>query len=129
MISWQMPVFLLSSFFSTTIVGFYALGATVLRMPINIIGISIAQVFYQRASEEKNKAGVSQIALNTYKRLVALGLFPLFMLCIVGQDLFSVAFGHNWIEAGLYIQILAPWIFFTLISSPLICSNFVVSIL
>jgi lipopolysaccharide exporter len=118
-ISLQMPVLLLSAFFTPAIVGFYALGAAVLRMPMNIVGSAIAQVFYQKASEEKNKGEVSEIAINTYKRLVALGLFPLFMLCIVGQDLFSVAFGHNWIEAGLYIQILAPWLFFTLISSPL----------
>jgi len=118
-ISWQMPVLLLSAFFTPTIVGFYALGATVLRMPINIIGTAIAQVFYQRASEDKYKVGISQITLNIYKRLVASGLFPLFMLCIIGQDLFVVVLGPNWIEAGLYIQILAPWIFFTLISSPL----------
>jgi O-antigen/teichoic acid export membrane protein len=118
-ISWQMPVLLLSAFFTPQIVGFYALGATVLRMPINIIGNAIAQVFYQRASEEKNKHGVSQIALNTFKRLVAIGLFPIFMICIIGQDLFAILFGDIWIQAGLYIQILSPWIFFTLISSPL----------
>ena len=30
-----------------------------------------------------------------------------------------VVFGERWVEAGLYTQILAPWVFFWFISSPL----------
>lgn len=118
-ISWQLPVLFLSFYFSPAIVGFYALGSAVVRMPLRIIGSAVAQVFYQKASEEKNRGDVYQITINTYKRLVALGLFPLLMLCIIGQDLFLVVFGHNWSEAGIYTQILAPWAFFTFASSPL----------
>ncbi len=117
--SWQLPALLLSAFFSPIIVGYYALGTAVIRMPMNIIGGAIAQVFYQRACDAKNKGESSQIVENVYKRLVAIGLFPMLLLCLVGQDLFSVVFGHNWAEAGLYTQILAPWMFFTFISSPL----------
>ena len=118
-LSWQLPALLLSSFFSPIIVGYYALGTAVIRMPMNIIGGAIAQVFYQRACDAKNKGESSQVVENVYKRLVAIGLFPMFLLCLVGQDLFLVVFGHNWVEAGLYTQILAPWMFFTFISSPL----------
>jgi len=118
-ISWQLPALLLSSFFSPIIVGYYALGTAVISMPMNIIGGAIAQVFYQRACDAKNKEESSQVVENIYKRLVAIGLFPILLLCIVGKDLFSVVFGHNWAEAGLYTQILAPWMFFTFISSPL----------
>lgn len=118
-ISWQLPVLLLSFYFSPAIVGFYALGSAVVMMPLKIIGSAVAQVFYQKASEEKNRGDVYKIVINTYKRLVAAGLFPLLMLCIIGQDLFVVAFGHNWSEAGIYTQILAPWAFFTFVGSPL----------
>ncbi len=118
-ISWQLPVLLLSFYFSPAIVGFYALGAAVVMMPLKIIGSAVAQVFYQKASEEKNRGDVQEVVINTYKRLVASGLFPLLMLCIIGQDLFVVAFGHNWSEAGIYTQILAPWAFFTFVASPM----------
>ena len=117
--SWQLPALLLSAFFSPVIVGYYALGNAVVRLPMNIIGGAIAQVFYQRASEAKNKGQSAHVVENVYKRLVAIGLFPMLLLCLVGQDLFSVVFGHNWAEAGLYTQILAPWMFFVFISSPL----------
>lgn len=118
-ISWQLPALLLSAFFSPIIVGYYALGTAVIRMPMNIIGGAIAQVFYQRACDTKNKEESAHVVENVFKRLVAIGLFPMLLLCLVGQDLFSVVFGHNWEEAGLYMQILAPWMFFTFISSPL----------
>jgi len=118
-LSWQLPALLLSSFFSPVIVGYYALGTAVIRMPMNIIGGAIAQVFYQRACDAKIKGGLAQVVEDVYKRLVAIGLFPMLLFCLIGQDLFSVVFGHNWVEAGLYTQILAPWMFFTFISSPL----------
>lgn len=117
--SWQLPALLLSFFFSPIIVGYYALGTAVIRMPMDIIGGAIAQVFYQKACDAKNKGESAQVVENVYKRLVAIGLFPMLLLCLVGQDLFSVVFGHNWAEAGLYTQILAPWMFFVFISSPL----------
>ncbi len=118
-ISWQLPVLILCFYFSPAIVGFYALGSAVVRMPLKVIGNAVAQVFYQKASEEKNRGDIYNVVINTYKRLVALGLFPLLMLSIVGQDLFIVVFGYNWSEAGVYTQILAPWVFFTFVASPL----------
>jgi O-antigen/teichoic acid export membrane protein len=118
-VSWQLPVMLLSAFFSPIIVGYYALGNAVIRLPMNMIGGAIAQVFYQKASDAKNKGECAEIVENVYKRLVAIGLFPILLLCIIGKELFSAVFGHNWAEAGLYTQILAPWMFLTFISSPL----------
>ena len=63
---------MLSAFFSPVIVGYYALGNAVVRLPMNIIGGAIAQVFYQRASEAKNKGQSAHVVENVYKRLVAI---------------------------------------------------------
>jgi lipopolysaccharide exporter len=41
------------------------------------------------------------------------------MLTLVGQELFVFVFGEHWTESGIYIQILAIWMFFYFISSPL----------
>ena len=117
--SWQLPALLLSAFFSPVIVGYYALGNAVIRLPMNIIGGAVAQVFYQRACDAKNKGEAAAVVENLYSRLVAIGLFPMLLLCLIGKDLFSIVFGQNWAEAGLYAQILAPWMFLVFISSPL----------
>ncbi|HOD72731.1 MAG TPA: oligosaccharide flippase family protein [Deltaproteobacteria bacterium] len=118
-VSWQLPALMLGAFFSPVIVGLYALGNSVIRAPINLIVGSIAQVFYQRTSEARNRGNIASVVERVFKRLVSFGLFPMFLLCFMGKDLFIVAFGKEWAEAGMYTQILAPWMFFTFISSPL----------
>jgi len=117
--SWQLPALLLSLFFSPVIVGYYALSNALVRLPMSMIAGSIGQVFYQKICETKHRGEHTDLVENLYKRLVAFGLFPLLLLSIVGQDLFIIAFGSNWSDAGIYAQILAPWMFFTFISSPL----------
>ena len=117
--SWQLPIFLLSVFFSSTVVGYYALGNRVLQVPMNFIGISLGQVFFQRASVAKNEGNLSHLVEVTFERLVKLGLFPSLIMATVGQQLFVSIFGESWAEAGVYMQILSLWTFFLFISSPL----------
>lgn len=118
-ISWQLPIFLLSAFFSITIVGLYALCIRVLHLPMSFIGSSIAQVFFQRAAEAKANGTLSSLAENVFSALVVLSLFPLLMVTFMGKELFVVVFGAAWSEAGIYAQILGPWTFLWFISSPL----------
>ncbi|MCJ7443899.1 MAG: oligosaccharide flippase family protein [Methanotrichaceae archaeon] len=117
--SWQLPSFLLTAFFSTTIVGFYALCMRVLYFPMNLIGSSIAQVFFQRASEAKHEGSLDHLFENVLSTLVGFSLFPMLMLALVGEQLFGIVFGATWSEAGVYAQILALWAFVWFISSPL----------
>jgi len=118
-ISVQLPPLLLAFFFSSTIVGFYALGYRLLSMPMSLIGSSIAQVFFQRAAEAKKRGTLHSVVRNTFIRLIALGAFPLILIMIGGKDFFSVIFGSQWAEAGIYAQILAPWILLVFFSSPI----------
>jgi O-antigen/teichoic acid export membrane protein len=118
-ISWQLPTFLLSAFFSSTVVGYYALGTRLLRMPMSLIGSAIAQVFFQRAAEANTAGNLAAVVESAFRRLVMIGIFPLLLLTLVGRDLFTVVFGNSWSEAGVYAQILSIWTFFWFISSPL----------
>lgn len=118
-ISWQLPVIMLAGFFSPVEAGYYALGNRVLRMPMNLIGSSMAQVFYQRAAQAKLDGSLTHLVKGVFKRLVSFGLFPTLLLAFIGGDLFVTFFGNNWIEAGIYTQILSVWTFFWFISSPL----------
>jgi len=114
------PVILLALYFSPKIVGFFALGKMVLGMPINLIGRSIGQVFFQKASEAHNHTGnLSVVVEETIKRLVALGIFPLLLIVLIGKDIFTIVFGTQWAEAGIYMQIMGLWVFFQFISSPI----------
>ena len=118
-ISWQLPNFLLSVFFSSAVVGYYALGTRLLRMPMSLIGSAIAQVFFQRAAEAQAEGRLAIVVESAFRRLVTMGMFPLLLLTIIGTDVFVVVFGQTWAEAGAYAQILSVWTFFWFISSPL----------
>ena len=118
-LSWQLPAFFLSYFFTATEVGFFALGNRVVELPMRIVGASIAQVFFPRASEAHHQGHLPEMVTATFRALVTLSFFPLMLLTFIAPELFEVVFGAQWHEAGVYTQILAPWIFFWFISSPM----------
>ena len=118
--SQQLPIWFLAFYFSPKIVGFYALGRTVLGMPMSLVGGAVSQVFFQKAAEAHNRTGnLPEVVEEVFKRLVSLGIFPILLLTLIGEDLFIVAFGARWAEAGVYMQILGLWLFFVFISSPI----------
>jgi O-antigen/teichoic acid export membrane protein len=87
---------------------------------MSMVGGAISQVFFQKATEAHIRTGnLSKLVEEVFKRLVSLGLFPILLLTLIGKDIFIVAFGERWSEAGVYMQILGLWIFFQFISSPI----------
>jgi O-antigen/teichoic acid export membrane protein len=118
-ISWQLPALLLGAFFTPTVVGFYALGFRVLGLPMSLVGGAIGQVFYQRAAVIGESRGLTLLVRSVFAALVDFGLVPFVILTIAGGELFQVVFGGDWTEAGVYVQILAPWAFVWFISSPM----------
>jgi len=115
----QVPSILLTSFFGPEVNGYYALGFKVLKMPSILIGQALSNVFFQTASEARNKGGLGFLVEQSMTKLINIGLFPILLLTVAGRDLVSVIFGSSWGEAGVYIQILSLWIFAAFISSPL----------
>ena len=118
-ISWQLPSFLLSSFFSPKVVGYYALGVMVLQLPTSLIGSAISQVFFQRAALAKIDGTLAELVENIVLHLGIIGIFPILLLSFIGEESFIVVFGNPWAEAGVYAHYLALWIFFLFITSPI----------
>ncbi len=119
-LSTQITPIILVFFFDPTIVGYYALANMVVFLPVGLIGTATSQVFFQKASEEKNRTGsIRNIVREIQQRLVSIGMFPMFILIIIGTDLFSFVLGSQWYAAGEYAGILAPWVLFVFIASPL----------
>lgn len=118
-LSVQLPVMLLSVFFTQTVVGFYSFGMRMVGLPMTLIANAVGQVFFQRASEARNQGTLDLVVQSTYERLVKLGLFPLIVLGLIGPELFLVVFGPEWVEAGVYTQIVSLWRFFVFVGSPM----------
>ena len=112
------PSILLSMYFSPTVAGYYALGNNAIRLPISVVGNSIGQVFYQRCAKAYHEGTVKPIVEGTLKHLVMLSLFPMLLISIIGKEMFVVVFGPDWLDAGVYSQILSLWVFFVFITVP-----------
>ncbi len=120
-ISWELPVILLATFFSTAVVGAYSLCLMVLQIPMNVIGVSLGQVFFSAAAPARHASGdvLVNVIEETEVRLIIIAVLPFMILALAGQELFMSVFGPAWSEAGIYAQILAPWIMIEFLVSPI----------
>jgi lipopolysaccharide exporter len=119
-ISVQIPVILLTRFFSASIVGFYSFSHRMLSMPMFVIGRSFAQVYFQKASTLRNKKKeLANFTFSVYKKLLIIGIIPMSIIGVWGDYIFSFVFGSEWVIAGVYSQFLSIWFLFNFISSPL----------
>ncbi|AKH20848.1 oligosaccharide flippase family protein [Sedimenticola thiotaurini] len=116
--AWQLPVLMMGYYFSTAVVGFYALGFRVLQSPVNLIGSAIGQVFFKSAAEAKIQGRLDAMVVTIFGNLVRISLFPMLMLAIVSVDLYRVVFGDRWMEAGMYTQILTGWAWLWFLTTP-----------
>jgi lipopolysaccharide exporter len=117
--SLHLPVFLLSAFISVATAGQYSFSNRLLRVPGRLIGTSFSQAFFLRAAEAKLNGTLGPSVEVAIGYLLKLSMFPCLLLGLIGKDLFLVAFGPRWAEAGVYSQILSPWLFAWFLASPL----------
>jgi len=116
--SGEVPIYFLSYYFTQSIVGYYSLGLRLLTAPMSLLGSSIGEVFFQRGSQSKYTSTLPLLLSNLFERLVFFGILPFFLLGLIGEELFTFAFGAQWAEAGVYAQILSFLIFIQFITIP-----------
>lgn len=118
-LSTQLPAFFLLAAFEPDVLGLYVLAFGTLAAPLHLVGTSVAQVFFQRAAEAHRDGTLAGLTETVFARLGALGLFPLAALAVAGPAAFAVVFGAEWRASGVYAALLAPWLYFVFVSSPL----------
>ena len=111
-------VFLISFYFNKEILGFYAFGLRIVQTPLGLIGKSISQVYFQQASiKYANGEEIYKMTINLIKSLFIYGVPLLLVVFFFCGELFSFVFGTQWREAGVYIQILSPWLYISFVGS------------
>jgi lipopolysaccharide exporter len=113
-------IYLTAAFFNTFITGLYSFAFRILMAPMNLLGSSMAQVFYQKASETYNSGSNLRQLIRKTMLLSAVIISPvLIALFLAGPAIFAFVFGEEWREAGEYSRILAPWFCLDFIRSPI----------
>lgn len=109
-ISLHLPVFLFTGNFTKTIVGYYTTSNKLLNLPMNILGNSVSQVFYQQAARfyEHNIHDLRRLTTKTLRSLLIIGLIPMGIIWGFGDILFKFFLGSKWELAGQYARLLSP---------------------
>ncbi len=118
-LSQELPVLIISSFFGSTVVGWFYLSLKVLRVPFTIVGQAIAQVFYARASVASRGGDLSRVTFEVFDSLVRISLGPMLWIGLMAPSLFSFIFGSNWETSGYYSRWIAPLLFILFVTTPL----------
>ena len=115
---------LISSLFSLSTLGFYALAQRLLALPSALISDQIGKVFFQTYSESSNetKSGYD-IFIKTFKNLIYIGVPIYLLIYIFIENIFAIVFGEEWRIAGSYAKIMAPVFFFAFILDPVSLIN------
>jgi O-antigen/teichoic acid export membrane protein len=117
------PTLLLSSFFGSSVAGFYTISFALLTVPVTLLGKSVGDVFYKEAVDSVNSGqGVRTLMFKTTRNLVLLGILPFGLLAVFGPDVFSLLYGENWRTAGEFAQWISLWLFMLLASRPAIAT-------
>ena len=110
-IAGQMPVLLLTPFFSSHEVGFWTMAVLLSFSPINVVTNALYQVFYRQTAAKVN---ARQSIGNFYRRFTIWTLViivPLFVcLWFVLPMLTQWLLGDVWRVTGIYIRWMLPWL-------------------
>lgn len=108
-LSKSLPVFFIAALYGKEVIGFYALATTIVKQPMNLIGTSVGKVYYSEAARKgkENPLYLKQISKKISSKLLVVGLIPFFIFALFGPVIFSVFFGTEWYEAGVYARIFA----------------------
>ena len=117
----QMPVLMLTKFYSSTVTGMFSLTFRVLNLPTSIVSSAISQVLFQKVVEISHNEPEN---LNKYIVKMFLFLFLVYLpvvpiLFFWGDTLFAFVFGEEWRKAGIYAGYLVIAVAIRFAVSPL----------
>ncbi len=115
----NLPIYLLPIFFSTDVVGYYALAFRVLMTPTTLMTVSVQNVYYQKAAKMfANGEDIRQLYTKTTLGLLKIYLLPLLAVIFWGEEIFSFLFGEEWREAGFIAKFIVCMSFLSFINPP-----------
>jgi O-antigen/teichoic acid export membrane protein len=115
----NLPIILLSYFFSAATVGFFSVAFRIVAGPFQLGAVSVTNVFYQKSNEARKDGNLGEVTKQTFERLAAIFMTPLMLLSIGAAEIVVLLLGDKWAPTASYLSWLCLWFFFIAIASPL----------
>ncbi len=116
----QLPILLLIPFFGASAAGLYFLPQKLMSAPLNLLGNAISQVFFKDAADIRHHPQMlTRFSTDLFRKLFSFGIVPFSIILFFGKEIFSFVFGVKWLQAGIFAQMISPWLFLVFVFSPL----------
>lgn len=117
----QMPVFVLTKFYSSATTGMFSLTFRLLNLPSSIISSAINQVLFQKVVEisHTNPKALKAYIIKLFLLLFIAYLPAVPILFFYGESIFSLILGDQWAQAGTFAGYLVIAVAIRFAVSPL----------
>ena len=116
----QLPIIFIKILFTFKTLGLFALANRVMVTPLSIVGNSLGQVYYEKASamyrEDKNELYI--YTKNLFIKLILISTLVGSIIIIYLPILFKLLFGEEWKEAGNIAQFLMIYLIYDFAITP-----------
>ena len=118
--AFNLPLLILSAFFSQSIIGCYSIILQLLLLPMSFIGSAVGKVYYQEICDTEDKTKIKQVTKKVVNATLMLSAIPTLFICLGGDKLIVWFLGDKWNEAGSMSICLSLWAMSTILTQPLI---------
>lgn len=120
MLAGNLPMLLLPFFFGMNEIGMFSLALTLGFCPVGLFTGSMDQVLYRSMVEKYHAQESLMPTVSKFCRHTFLGLLPFFVVFFfIAEWFFTVLFGAQWAQAGVYFKIMLPWLFMVTLTASL----------
>ncbi len=120
----QLPILLFADLFSVTSAGFYALAFRVANAPVAVVSEGAGNAFLSTAARA-SRGRLIELTGGVFVLLLRVALAPFLLVTAFAPEVFSLVFGPEWYEAGVYTRLMVPHSAAVFIFMPLLWLMFV----
>lgn len=119
--AFNLPIVILSFYFSKTEIGYYSVVIQLLLMPLSFVGTAIGKVYYQQISQNPtNKIRIFEKSLIVVKIVAYLSVLPTLCIALGGDRLIAYFLGEKWTITADMALCLTVWSIPTILTQPLL---------
>jgi len=114
----SMPVFVISAFDGQEATGYFGNAYKLTYLPMSMLSLAIGQVFFERIARIRSqKENASQMAHQLANTLFFIGIIPVIVMLVWGDQIAPLILGNQWEETGVFIQIMILFYFTMFLTS------------
>lgn len=115
------PILFSSWLFGVEVTGQLGLSISMMGLPLLLFGQTTGQAYFAEISRigRKQPKEIFQVTKDVVKKLFLVSIIPFLFLLLFSPVAFPFVFGEQWFDAGVYTSILAPYLLFQFVSSPI----------